>query len=44
LSKAGYGKPKEILEESLDIVLGMIEYEAFLPGYEERFREQNKPE
>ena len=42
LSKAGYGKPQEILETPLDIVIGMIAYENFLPEYEERFIEINK--
>jgi hypothetical protein len=44
LSKAGYGKPSEILKEPLDIVLGMIEYERFIPEYEERFTELNQKE
>ena len=44
LSKAGYGMPQEILAAPLDIVMGMIAYEQFLPEYEERFIELNKPE
>jgi hypothetical protein len=44
LSKAGYGTPKQILNEPLDIVIGMVEYEGFVSKYEERFIEINKPE
>jgi hypothetical protein len=35
--------PQEILGSPLDIVLGIIEYENFLPKYEEAFFELNKP-
>jgi hypothetical protein len=42
LAKAGYGKPQEILEYPLDIVIGIIAYEKFIPEYEEKFIEVNK--
>ena len=44
LSKSGYGKITEILNERLDRILTLIEYEKFIPEYEERFIEINKTE
>ena len=44
MSKAGYGKPQEILDMALDIVIGIIEYESFISKYEEAFIELNKKE
>ena len=42
LSKAGYGRPQEILNERADLVLAMLDYEGFLVDYETTFREINK--
>jgi hypothetical protein len=42
LSKAGYGKPQDILDMPFDIVVAIIAYENFLPQFEERFMEINK--
>ena len=42
LSKAGYGKPQDILDAPLDLVIGMIAYEKFSSEYEARFYEINK--
>lgn len=42
LSKGGYGTPSQILQERVDLVLLMIEYEAFLPSYEAAFLELNR--
>ncbi len=35
---------QDILNSPLNIVIGMIEYESFLPQYEETFIEINKKE
>jgi hypothetical protein len=42
LARAGYGTPGQILDEPLENVLTMLEYEKFIPEYEERFMEMNK--
>jgi hypothetical protein len=42
LSRAGYGTPREIMKEPLDLVIGMIIYENWLQQYEEEFIELNK--
>jgi len=42
LAKAGYGTPQQVLAMQLDIVLAAMEYEKFLPRYEEAFIELNK--
>jgi hypothetical protein len=44
LSKAGYGRPQEILDMPLNVVLGIVQYERFIPEYEEAFIEMNKKE
>jgi len=36
--------PQDILNAPIDVVMGMLEYERFLPEYEERFIELNRPE
>jgi hypothetical protein len=42
LSKAGYGRPDEVLEMRCDIVLAAAEYEGFLSQYEAEWIELNK--
>lgn len=44
LAKAGYGRPREILDSRVDDVIYWIEYEIFLKKYESRFHELNRPE
>jgi len=42
LSKAGHGRPDEILEMRTDLVVSMSSYEVFLNEYESSFIEINK--
>jgi len=44
LSKLGYcgGDPVKILKSPVDIVLGMLDYEAFQDDYETEYIELNK--
>ena len=46
LSKAGYcgGDPKRILETRADLVMAMLDFEAFEIDYEDQFLEMNKEE
>jgi hypothetical protein len=44
LSKAGYGKPREILEMDADLVYDMLDYENFLSRYEKNFIKINEAE
>ncbi len=42
LSKAGYGRPDEIMLMNSEVVMSAIEYESFLQDYERAFLELNK--
>lgn len=42
LSKAGYGRPDEILDMPTDLVLTALEYESFLNKFEAEAYELNK--
>ena len=42
LSKAGYGRPDEILNMQSSLVMDAIEYEGFLHDYEEESIELNR--
>lgn len=42
LSKAGYGRPDEILMMPTNIVMSALHYEKFIKDYEEMFVEINK--
>ena len=44
LSKAGYGRPEEIMAMRADIVKLALEYEAFVRDYEAAFLELNRSE
>lgn len=44
LSKAGYGRPDEILKMRCDLVIAAIEYERFLSEFEGAVYELNKGE
>ncbi len=42
LSRAGYGRPDEILKMPTDIVLAALNYEQFVNEYEAEFIELNR--
>ena len=42
LSKAGYGRPDEILQMPTDMVMSALHYEKFTQDYEHIFLEMNK--
>jgi hypothetical protein len=42
LSKAGYGRPDEVLKMRTDLVMAAVHYEIFLKEYERAFWEMNK--
>lgn len=44
LAKAGYyqGDPNKVLSAPVNVVIGIIEYEAFVSDYERTYTELNK--